>query len=316
MVYKSYTKQVAEHLKFLRSKGFDIKNLVVDSTSKEIRCHTVDKIHGRGELSYRCTSRRLNNGLLGLGTWYRGHSGEEECFQTYRLWPDTDNPKIQVPSTNENQTSESRPCFDLATRKAYGFWMYSALTGKSDYLDEKGVRYYSLRFRSGKYGNVAVVPMRDESNRLWSYQLLNPDGSKRFAKGAEILGLQHALGRLVNSKHIGVSESYVTAATCMELAGIPTVCAFSGENLIHVSKILRKQYRNSHIYIFSDNDRHLSQNRGIQKAQEVCKALNKRVTVVAPEFGGTTPSKSASDWNDLVRIMGTIEVKRQINYLC
>jgi len=69
-------------------------------------------------------------------------------------------------------------------------------------------------------------------------------------------------------------------------------------------------------YIFADNDHHLSQNRGIQKAQEVCKALNKRVTVVAPEFGGTTPSKSASDWNDLVRIMGTIEVKRQINYLC
>lgn len=313
MAYKSYAKQIAEHLEFLRAKNFNINELVVNPTRKEIRCCAADETHGRGKLAYRCTPRRLNNDLLGLGTWCRGLLGEEDYFMTYGLWPDSDNSEIQEPFISRTQMRESEGShFDLAARRAYGFWIHSAFTEKSDYLDKKGVGYYGLRFRRNRYGNVAVVPMRDEFFRLWSYQLLNPDGSKRFAKGAKTIGLQHALGKLVDSKPIGISESYVTAATCMELTNIPTVCAFSSENLIPVSEILRKKYPSSHIYILADNDRHLSRNIGIQKAQEAFKALKTGVSVIAPEFGEITPSGSASDWNDLVRMVGIVEAKCQI----
>jgi phage/plasmid primase-like uncharacterized protein len=119
--------------------------------------------------------------------------------------------------------------------------------------------------------------MRDEGGWLWSYQPLNPDGSKFMAKGCRARGLFHALGKLANGAPIGVAESYVTAATRTELTQAPTVCAFSGDNLASIAQTLRRLYPSSPLIIFADNDTHLASrgmpNAGLVAAQKAIDAV-------------------------------------------
>ena len=114
--------------------------------------------------------------------------------------------------------------------------------------------------------------MFDEYGKLWSYQLLNPDGTKRHPKECRTDGLFRWHANLQNGERIGIAESYVTAATCMELSGVPTVCAFTSENLVAVAQSIRLLFPKSHIILFVDNDRHLEKtgnaNKGILKAHQ------------------------------------------------
>jgi len=308
MGYKTYNDQFMEHFHFLRSKGFDIKTLEVDHLSIQVRCHAQGTPHyGRGELAYRCTTRKLNNGLLGIVTWFRGLGGEEGYWTSYGHWPADYYERVDL--------RHVAPVFDGPTAgRVLRFWSECSPCGKSDYLERKQVGSYGIRFRpSIQYGNVAVVPMYDAQGQLRSYQLLNPDGSKRFAKGINTKGLFHALRPLVDNMPIGLAESYVTASTCMELANIPVVCAFSSNNLGYVAETVRRQYPKNFIVIFADDDLHLDYNKGRRRAYETaeCDLKGKNCTIFLPDFGDTPPSRQASDWNDLVRLKGKSVAKRQ-----
>jgi putative DNA primase/helicase len=79
--------------------------------------------------------------------------------------------------------------------------------------------------------------MFDEFGKLWSYQLLNPEGTKMYPKGAGTEGLFHKLQEPFNGQPIGIAESYATSATCFELSQVPMVCAFSSENLLAVTDL-------------------------------------------------------------------------------
>ncbi len=176
--------------------------------------------------------------------------------------------------------------------------------GESDYLRRKGVGYYGIRFRNNVYGRVAVVPLRDAEGKLWSYQLLNSDGTKRVPKNVRVSGLFHVLQPFVNGQPIGLAESYVVAGTFYETIGLPAVTAISSSNLEQVAKILSNKNPNSRIIILADNDRHLDQNKGIQAAYAVQDSLVGNCTIAVPDFEGFPPTCDYSDWNDLVREKG------------
>lgn len=315
MAYKTYTEQLTEHLHCLQSHGLDITEIKIDSDW--IRCRPLGVSQGRGELAYIATTEKLNNGLFGIKTSFRGLNGSGK-YSTYGLWPNENEKLLKCP--NLNNAFESKAFDGLhkqAALKAYGFWNHSNTQGKSEYLDRKGVGYYGIRFRqSEQYGNVAIVPMFDEIGKLWSYQILNPDGTKRHPKDARTQGLFHKLRELENGKPIGIAESYVTSATCMELSGISVVCAFSSENLITVTKNMLSLFPTSPIIIFADNDRHLEEkgmaNKGVLKAQEAKKINETRVMLSVPNFDDCEPSKEASDWNDLFKLKGFSFAKAQI----
>jgi len=314
MAYKTYTEQVQEHLKALNDNGLCVSELKLDSTNW-IRCHGHEETRGRGEYSYIANTEQLSNGLLGIRTSFRGQNGFGN-IKTYGL-PPFGNESVSFTSysmTNEAPKEE----LETAARRAYGFWNHSNTQGLSDYLERKGVGSYGIRFRnSEQYGNVAVVPMFDEHGKLWSYQLLNPDGTKRHPKGCRTAGLFHKLGKLLNGERVGIAESYVTAATCMELSGVPMVCAFTSENLVAVSQAIRSLFPASHIILFADNDRHLektgNQNVGLLKALQARDAVKRDFTLAIPEFDNLGPSKETSDWNDLVRLNGKLGAASQIS---
>ncbi|HEV8051890.1 MAG TPA: toprim domain-containing protein [Parachlamydiaceae bacterium] len=315
MPYKSYPEQIQEHIIFLKSKGFGIAELKVNADF--VRCHQVEKNAYRGEFTYKTRTTKLNNGLTGVQTWFRGFHGESSNFQTYGLGP-SENEEIVVPEiTAEAKQSIDSDKHDEAGRRAFGFWEYSATSGRSEYLERKRVGCYGVRFRnSAEYGDVAVVPMIDSQGRLWNYQLLNPDGTKRQPKGARTEGLFHVIGNPINGLPVGVAESYVTSASCFELIGIPTVCAFSCQNLKSIAILFKQRYPKSKLVIFADNDRHLEMrgatNQGLTKGREAIFSFEGEAVLVAPDFGDSEVCKGCSDWNDLINQKGFEYAKAQI----
>ena len=311
MSYKIFLEQITEHIKHLQAQGLDIVELSIDSASW-VRCQAIGKPDQRGDFAYITLKETLKNGLCGLRTSYRGVNGVGS-FKTYGLHPLTNEQNEPItPSYNVSPSTSKALLHEQAAKKAYGFWVNSDTQGESDYLKRKEVGYHGIKFRRNEYGNVAVVPMFDEHGKLWSYQLLNSGGGKRYPKDSRTEGLFHRLGSLVNGKPIGIAESYVTAATVQEITGIQTVCAFSSNNLLAVSKILNSLISASLIILLADNDKHLPVNIGIEAALESINAIGQYGCLALPDFCDYSPSKEATDWNDLARLKGKRAVADQI----
>jgi len=299
MTYMTINEQIKSHIEFLKSNGLEVDELKINAGF--IRCMYRGKIGNRGELCYKTTQSQLNNGMLGLGTWCRCQDGVIKTFQTYGL------PLKKQPEVNNvfSQNIERYEQTDVGLRrKSELFWEHSEHVGESDYLIRKGVGYYGIRFRNNEYGRVAVIPLRDIEGNLWSYQLLNSDGTKRVPKNVKVGGLFHPLQDIVNGQPIGLAESYVVAATCYELTGTPSVTAISSNNLEWVALLLRSKYPNSRIIVLGDNDRHLEENKGMQAACLVTKKLGVNCDMALPDFEGYPQGKNYTDWNDLVREKG------------
>lgn len=298
MSYMTISQQINSHIEFLKSNSIEVDELKINAGF--IRCKFRGQIGNRGEFCYKTTQSQLNNGMIGLATWCRCQGGEIKTFKTYGL-PLTKDSKSNMFSENiegyEQTDSASR-------RKSELFWEYSEHTGESDYLRRKGVGYYGIRFRNNEYGKVAVIPLRDIHGNLWSYQLLNSDGAKRVPKNVKIGGLFHILQAFVNGQPIGIAESYVVAATCYELTGIPSVTAISSSNLVQVALLLRSKYPNSRIIVLADNDRHLEENKGFKVANLLTERLGGNCDIALPDFEGYPPARDYTDWNDLVREKG------------
>ena len=127
-------------------------------------------------------------------------------------------------------------------------------------------------------GMLPLFQCEISTGKIWSYQLLNPDGTKIVPKGSMVKGLFHELQPISDGDLIGLAEGYSTSATCYELTGIPMVCAFFCENLVEVASNLAKKHCKSKIIVFADNDRHLEEqgmlNIGVLSALEAVKQVD------------------------------------------
>ena len=308
MAYMEFEGQIKNHITFLRSEGCDINTLKMNVGF--VNCRRMGQTNERGVFSYATTTTKLRDELLGILTTCRCAKGAFKTHKTYGKGKvfSFDNSYLIVES--KNFMPEGFLSKNPHLKKIQAFWDLSNTDGQSDYLLRKGVGSYGIRFRRNNYGKVAVVPIRNVLGNLKSYQLLNPDGTKRFAKNGLLKGHFHSLRRLTNGESIGIAESYVTAATCYELLDISMVCAFSSWNLPSVGKAVRKIYPDSPIILFADHDRHLHKNHGLEKAQETLNILKDNSMVLTPEFEGYPADKDHSDWNDFVTIKGREEARK------
>lgn len=307
----NFEQQVTQHLQFLQKKGHEVKNLMIDSP-EFIRSQANGAL-GRGEYAYKTVSRRLNNGMIGLMTWCRSESGQINTYKTYGYASDNiegEKNNISVPTHLYQPITKEKASLDM--ERIRKFWELSSQYGKSDYLTRKGVGLYDIRFRENQYGRVAVVPMRDIQGTLQSYQILNSNGSKVFAKGVPLTGLFHQLDVLTDDSAIGIAESYVTAATCQELAGIPMVTAFTSDNIVHVATVLKHRYPRSPLVLFADNDKHIRENKGMLSALKALEKIKGNGIILAPRFKNSPQLRDYSDWNDLVREQGRVSALEQI----
>jgi len=304
MSYMTIEEQIASHLAFLKKEQFVIDDLLIDKGF--IRCNMIGDSASRGELCYQTKKTLLRNGLIGLATWLRIKGGEIKTHKTYGL------SNAKLPLEQDLTNIKDIECNAEAVEKVKLFWNMSDQIGEAEYLLKKGVGYYGIRFRQTEYGKVAVIPIGDTTGKICSYQLINADGSKRFAKNVEISGLLHMLQRPINGFPIGLAESYVTAASCFEVTGMAMVTSFSSENLKAVGIALRKRFPQSALIIFGDDDRHLKENKGKQTAYSTQNELGTVCQVVMPDFEGYPKSREFSDWNDYVRENGVKATREAI----
>jgi len=191
-----------------------------------------------------------------------------------------------------------------AKQNANSIWSNSQPTVHHHYLQNKGIQSHRLRQNKTKQ---LIVPVQDTSGEIHSLQFINKDSSKYFLSDGAIKRHFYPIGEV--TKTICICEGYATAASVFETTEYYSIVAFNANNLEVVAKIIRGKYPSSDIIICGDNDQFKSSNTGVKYATEAAKAINDRL--VFPQF--KLLESKPTDFNDLHRLEGGIEVKRQID---
>lgn len=176
--------------------------------------------------------------------------------------------------------------------------------GTSCYLLKKKVQGFGVRYHKG----FLFIPLRDALGKLWSFQIISPDGAKRFLTGGLKKGCFHHIGKIEDGKPILITEGYATGACVYKATQIPTVIAFDAGNLENVVEELKKAYPKSSLAIAGDDDRKKEKNVGREKAEATATKFN--CDVVFPQF--RNHETAGTDFNDLYLQQGLEEVKTQI----
>jgi len=181
--------------------------------------------------------------------------------------------------------------------------------GQSEYLDNKKVRPFNIRFIANALivvnreddqrliqgsANVSafynsedkdaggfhhfksgclVVPMFDETKEIQNLQIIKPSGIKTFLKNGRKKGCFHVIGDISNSKVILFAEGYSTAASLHQATELPVVIAFDSGNLPPVAKSIKKLFPDSGFVVCGDDDVDNEKNPGRKKALAAAEAI-------------------------------------------
>lgn len=138
-----------------------------------------------------------------------------------------------------------------------------------------------ISFQRWYVGHVAI-PLRDLEGKIWSMQVINPEGTKLFPKYSRKAGCVHLVGDPGNSDVLAVTEGYATGATIHETMKWPVAVAFDVGNLATVVPALRDRYPDKRLVICADNDSETKDNPGVTKAKAVAAQVGAYVAI--PDF--------------------------------
>lgn len=222
------------------------------------------------------------------------------------------NPEQQ--SDHNKKIKEARALSELAALeqqavaklKAASIWRAAPEVAEHDYLTKKQVKAFGLRLSDR--GDL-IVPIVDKNGELTSLQFIPSNGvDKRFLSGGKKTGGHYSIGD-IKGGHVIICEGYSTGASIHESTGHQVVIAFDAGNLEAVAKAIRKKFPDAQIFLAADDDAHKTVNTGLRAAHAAAKAIG--ASVIVPTFGDARGE--ATDFNDLVRLSGVVEVKRQFD---
>lgn len=191
-----------------------------------------------------------------------------------------------------------------AKRRAKWVWNHSKPADSHPYLTAKQVQPHGVRL----YKGTLVVPLRDANGELHSLQFIGADGAKRFLTGGRVQACFHTIGDLTAHSLIYICEGYATVATVHEASGQPCLVSFNCGNLKVVAEAARQKWPNANLVLAADNDQWKPGNPGVTKATEAASAVGAKLVV--PQFRDV--STEPTDFNDLSRLEGLDEVRRQL----
>lgn len=161
------------------------------------------------------------------------------------------------------------------------------------------------------HGEELLIPYCDIYGRAHSLQTLYASGDRYNLSGGATSGYFCTLCDLRGASTILIAEGYATAATVYEATGLPTVASMFAGNLEPVARVIRKEYPGARIIVVADDDWRTEGNPGATHAQKAAGAVDGIVWV--PDFSGVADrGPKDTDANDLMRLAGLGEVKRQI----
>lgn len=163
------------------------------------------------------------------------------------------------------------------------------------YLDKKhieGIHKGTLR----QDGTDLIVPMQDESGKLWGFQRILASGKKLFQEKQRILGCFYKIHGSLDK--ILVAEGFATGASLNIATGCTVYIAFNTANLPHITRIAVTTYPESQIFICGDDDvwKDPNKNPG-RSAVQKCLEKHPAATQAFPIFKNLT--SQPTDWNDL-----------------
>lgn len=216
-----------------------------------------------------------DSGRVGIGTLFflakeRGYqpSGEAHVLTAE-----------EIAARHERQAAAERAIVEEQARvsdKALGIWRKLPDSGKSDYLQRKGVGAFGVRFAKG--GAIAL-PAVDVGGKLWGLQFIQADGNKVFLSGMRKHGCFH---RIKGGSVLAFAEGYATGATIHMATGWSVMVCFTGENLKPVAVSAREKWPERVFVVCGDDDRSNPKNPGRKHASEVASLVGAKL--VFPEF--------------------------------
>jgi phage/plasmid primase-like uncharacterized protein len=191
-----------------------------------------------------------------------------------------------------------------AAKRARTIWDQAAPAPEDHpYLTRKSIQPHGLRVDDE---NRLIVPVTIDGT-LRSLQFIDANGGKRFLPGGKVRGGIFTLGEVTKGSTVLLGEGFATAASLYEASALPTVMAFSANNLHPVAEQLSRQYRAHRILVCGDNDiRGDGQpNTGLDAATAAANAIGGGL--VMPNLDG-----QKCDWNDVHTQRGLGAVKEAI----
>lgn len=213
---------------------------------------------------------------------------------------------------------EAAAAAQACKERAQRIWSKLPDSGRSEYLDRKGVRAFGVRFSRGSIVVPVYKPVSVDGPQLFaldlvSLQFIQPDGEKKFLTGTPKEGSFHWLTDIPEAECLVVIvEGYATGASIEMATGFPVAVAFDSGNLVAVAKVIRQFFPSAVICIAGDEDREtearIGKNPGRLKAEEAAKAVSG--VWVVPEFAKA--ADGLTDFNDLHRAQGLEAVRDQV----
>jgi putative DNA primase/helicase len=155
--------------------------------------------------------------------------------------------------------------------------------------------------------NYLVIPMQDIDGKVWSLQIIKPDGTKLFMPGGRIKDCFYLIGGPVTDQ-VFICEGFATGAS-LHMHGIetgaqgqPVAVAFNAGSLKGVALAFRQKYTGINITIAADNDDQTQGNPGLTAGKGAAKLAAGKV--IYPCFKGE--NFTGTDFNDFANGGGAL----------
>lgn len=176
--------------------------------------------------------------------------------------------------------------------------------GKADpahgYLARKGLPAFGIR----QHRDALLVPIVDCTFRLWNIQRIYPDGRKLFLTGGRTDGLFWPHGAFWHDGRpsagpLVIGEGFATLAAVHYATGHGVVAAMSARNLETVARAMRKLFPGRTLIVAADDDRHLSENIGLNAARRAAESIGALLATPLPVGPETRSADSGTDFADI-----------------
>lgn len=277
---------------FLKQHGFEPKNETLEpNPEKPQRAYTV--VNNKRAMSGYYAYYDNFGTPIGFASDYR--TGQTHNFKlSSRKSSEVNYEALEKFREQARQDQEQKHL--KVAKKAKMIWDAGKPCDSHPYLDSKNVRSHNLREHNGKL----LIPIIDETGKMWSLQTIMPDGSKRFLSGGRTGGCFFLIGThlIKETKKIGFGEGYATCATIFEDQNIPMVVCFNAGNLLSINTKFMESIPNKEFIIYADND---ANGIGEKKAIEAAQQSNAEVVM---------PTEEGMDFNDQKAVTGEIITKK------
>ncbi len=268
----------------------------------------------------------------------RGRRGNEGIV--FQDFASCDKPKIaffqEVPDLSDEEINHRKTLTEQAYQEAVAemqrkqeeaailanhLWQEASQEGHSNYLKQKQVLSYGLRFSADRYGRFLVIPLYDTQGKLWNVQKIydpqpDPSNHKWFLTGGRKKGCFYVLGHPLRQESVGnpylICEGYATGASLHAATGLSVVVAFDANNLDPVLASLQEALPSLEVMIAADNDQWHAKgvNKGLEEAQKAASVFG--CSVIYPTFKAEHHVLKPTDFNDLHCLEGLEAVQNQV----